>query len=177
MGAGSINGNDITSVLVFESNGTDVKLSFLDTVIPESGPYTLTHTAPFQPVLSLIVGIDLPIAEDPNSKRHLVMFTSQAFINSIGGRIFGQVFTGYGEQNFMNRMLLARAGDATEADFVVNFFNTAGKQAAFSSTTAPSTVEFSAPVIHFEVPEPGTYLYSSGALAGLFLLRRRQNNQ
>ena len=91
LGAGTLNGNNVTSIAVFETDGALVSLDFPFT-IGSSGLHSITHASLFQPTLSLIVGLDLNAPLPGDGKTHVLFFTSDAFAQGANGVLFSQAF-------------------------------------------------------------------------------------
>ena len=163
---GTLNGSNVTNVIILERNGAQTNLdTSASFIISASGTTTLSHDVAFTPTETLILGID---AAPPGGHTHMAFFVDPAFGWSIQGILFSQVFPGVGYSNLRNAILNGSNGDATAQAFLVNFFNGAGAAAAFDSNSAPLFGEFTP---FTPVPEPSTFvLVGLGAVA--FAARR-----
>jgi hypothetical protein len=174
LGSGTLNGNGVTSIAIFEERAGVVNVSFPFTV-PGSGEFVLSHTAQFDPTLSLIVGLDLPSTTggetDGDGKIHLVFFTNDAFAQSAAGIQFSTVFEDTRHSDFINRLQLAEGGDATQVSWLTNFFEGVGHDAAFATGTQSTAIEFSSGTVL--TPEPMSFGFVGLGLAALVAARRR----
>jgi len=171
VGAGAINGNALTNVAIFETNGTLTTIDFGYT-LNAFGQTTLTHDAAFAPTSSLIVGIDLPGAIG-DGKTHVVFFTNTAFAQSANGLLFSVVFPNTHHNDFIARLLAAEGGDTVNQAWLRDFFATGdGAAAAFSPGSATIGVEFTG--AYLLTPEPSTFvlLGLGAALAAARRLKR-----
>jgi hypothetical protein len=177
LGNGTLNGNPVTNLLIFESGEGMVSLDFGFT-IPGSGSTLLTHTVPFQPSTSLIVGLDLPSTTGGDNKTHVLFFTNDAFAQGANGVLFSLAFPTSRHNNFISRLLLAEAGDAAEQAWLTNFFLTGdGAAAAFAYGTQATAIEFTGGVIIGRVPEPQSGALMGAGVLGLLLVGRRRMRQ
>lgn len=172
LGGGTLNGNDLTSVMIMEADGLGgINLDFPFT-IPGSGTSVLTHTAPFLPTSSLIVGLDLPSTTGGDLKTHIVFFTNNAFANSASGNLFSVVFPNTRHNNFIDRLQLAQGGDATQIAWLTNFFVSGdGASAAFATGTSPAAIEFTI-AVPLATPEPRAFALVALGLVGILARRR-----
>lgn len=171
LASGTLNGNSLTSILVMESNGSSINLDFPFT-LPGSGISNLSHTAPFVPTFSLIVGLDLPSTTGGDNKTHLVFFTNDAFAQSAVGIPFSTVFSHTRHNNFISRLLLGEAGDATQIQWLKDFFLGDGLAAAFPTGSNPTAVEFTSGLLL--TPEPVSVGFVGFGLAALIAARRKK---
>ena len=173
LGSGTLNANDLTSVLIMEKTGTGlVNLDFPFTV-SGSGEFVLSHTAPFLPTSSLIVGLDLPSTAAGDDKAHLVFFTNEAFADSSVGVPFSTVFPNTRHSDFINRLLLAEGGDAVQEAWLTSFFLGEGQNAAFATGTQSTAIEFSSGTLL--APEPQSLGIAGVGLAAMIAARRRRS--
>jgi hypothetical protein len=174
LGSGTLNGSSVTSIAIFEERAGVVNVSFPYTV-PGSGEFVLSHTAPFDPTLSLIVGLDLPSTTGgdtgSDNKTHLVFFTNDAFAQSAAGIQFSTVFQDTRHSDFINRLQLAEGGDASQVTWLTNFFEGVGHDAAFATGTQSTAIEFSSGTVL--APEPMSFGFVGIGLAALVVARRR----
>ena len=171
LGAGTLNGNNLTSVLILEAGSGLVNLDFPYTV-PGSGSFVLSHMAPFLPTSSLIVGLDLPSTTGGDDKTHLVLFTNDAFAASSAGVLFSTVFPNTRHSDFINRLLLAEGGDAAQQTWLTSFLLGDGRDAAFAMGTQSTAIEFSTGTVL--TPEPMTLGIVGFGLAAMIAARRRR---
>ena len=74
---GTLHGSNITDIVIFETDGTQVNLAYPFSAA-SMGPSTISHTIAFDPILSLILGIDsAPLGS--GLKDHLVVFMDNSF--------------------------------------------------------------------------------------------------
>lgn len=172
LGAGTLNGNNVTSVMILERSGDLVNLDFPHT-ISGSGVFVLSHAAPFVPTSSLIIGLDLPSTTGGDDKTHLVFFTNNAFALGANGVLFSAAFPHTRHNDFINRLLQAEAGDATQTAWITDFFLTGdGSNAAFATGTQSTAIEFTGGVVL--VPEPQSLGFVGLGLALLAARRFRR---
>jgi hypothetical protein len=171
LGNGTLNGNNVTSLMIFETDGTGaVNLDFPFTVTG-SGTTILSHMVSFVPTTSLIIGLDLASASDP--KTHLVFFTDPDFPAGLDGQLFSAIFPNTRHNDFINRLLAAQAGDAGQIAYLTNFFLTGdGSTAAFDTGITPVAVEFS--VITVLTPEPQSFALLGLGLLGILTVKKRR---
>ncbi len=174
LGSGTLNGNAVTNIAIFETDGTQANLDFPYSVAG-SGQQLLSHLAPFIPTFSLIVGLDLPSLSGGDGKTHIVFFSNDAFAQSAAGIKFSSVFPNTRHNDFISRLLAGEAGDATQQAWLANFFTAGDGAAARFATAGPSTaVEFTNGVIISGVPEPATAGMAALGLAAAFFAARRR---
>jgi hypothetical protein len=172
MGSGTLNGNDLTSLMIMETGSGLVNLDFPYTVAG-AGASVLSHVAPFLPTTSLIVGLDLPSTTGGDNKTHLVFFTNNGFAMGANGVLFSVAFPNTHHNDFISRMLLAEAGDTTQLAWMTNFFLTGdGRAAAFATATQSTAIEFSLGAV--PTPEPVSMGLVGLGLAALWVARRRR---
>jgi hypothetical protein len=169
VGAGTLNGNNITSVAILESGGGQTSLSWLGSALNAVGATTFTHDVAFTPASTLIVGLDL--AGGGNST-HLVFFTNNAFAQQSAGVLFSTVFPNTRHSLFINHLLAAEAGDATEEAWLLAFFGGDGAPAAFASGGPSTGIEFSPGTVM--TPEPSSVVLLGLGLAAAEVVRRRR---
>ena len=170
MGPGGSNKTDVTSIAVFQSNGSQLDLSFIPS-IPGIGTSVVSVNAPFTPTFSLFIGISEPA--DSTGRRHLIAFVNDTFLSTYSGQRFNQIFVGYGERAFYAPLSSAAAGNVDDQNWLKTFYTTQGYKAAFASNTVPVGVQFSIPV-GIIVPEPATYSLAGVALLTLVAARRKR---
>ena len=170
LGQGTLNGNALTNVAIFETNGIQANLDFPFTV-PGTGLQSLSHFAPFIPTFSLIVGLDLPSLTGGDDKTHVVFFTNDAFAHSANGVKFSLAFPQTRHNDFIARLLAGENGDSTQQDWLMNFFTAGDGVAARFDSSGPSTaIEFTSGALL--VPEPATASMVAIGLASLILAAR-----
>jgi hypothetical protein len=168
MGGGGSNKTDVTSIAVFQSNGSQLDLSFVPS-IPGTGSTLLSVLSPFQPSFSLIIGISEPA--DSTGRRHLIAFISESAATNNSGRRFSEIYAGYGERAFQPRLIAAAAGDATEQEWLKTFYTNAGYVSAFATGSVPVAVEYT---LQTTIPEPATYSMAGLAILALVAARRKR---
>ncbi len=171
--AGTLNGNDLTSVMILESGSGMVNLDF-PYVVAGSGVSVLSHEVAFLPTMSLIVGLDLPSTTGGDNKSHVVFFTNDTFATGAFGQKFSVVFPNTHHDDFITRMLAAQSGDATQIAWLTDFFLSGdGLSAAFATSTQPVGIEFSigAPIA---TPEPQTLVLAGMGLLAMVAAGRRR---
>lgn len=173
MSPGTSNGNDITNVFIFESNGAQFSVDH-GFVIRGSGVSRLTHTSPFAPTSTLIAGIGRGIAGVGDGQDHIYMIVNDDFAESIVGTPWSQLFPGSGgvrvrHSEFVDLLTDAGAGDEDALEAVLNFVRVDAAAAWFDSDGPFSVSEFSTPPppVGGSVPAPGTLALLAAALAGL----------
>jgi len=170
LGAGTLNGNNVTSVMILETGPGGTNLDFSYT-LPSSGLATLSHTVSFVPTSSLIVGLDLDTPNPGDGKVHIVMFTNSAFAYGSEGLNFSTVFPNTHHNDFITRLVAAEGGDAGQLAWMTNFFLTGdGAAAAFATGAAPVGVEFT--VSKALTPEPAAISLGLLGLTVLAVARR-----
>ncbi len=176
---GTINGNPITSLYIFETDGVNISVERAPS-LPGLGPSTVTHIVPFRPTASLLIGLDLLAPGVSDEKTHIVMFMDAEFFDNIAGLRFSQAFPAVGgnprltHPDLIAALLGADAGDAASLAILTDFFiNGAGAAAAFDPAGSFRVGEFSF-VTAIDVPEPASALLLGGALAAVALRRRRR---
>jgi len=172
LGSGTLNANDLTSVLILEESSSGVVNLDFSFTIPRSGEFVLSHEAPFQPISSLIVGLDLPSASDGDNKTHLVLFTNNDFAQNSNGVLFSTVFPTTRHSDFISRLQMAEAGDAAQAVWLTNFFLGEGHGAVFGTGTQSTAIEFSTGTLL--TPEPVSCGMVGLGLAGMVFAGRRR---
>jgi hypothetical protein len=168
VGAGTLNGNNVTSVAILEAGSGQTSLSFgysLNAV----GATTITHDVAFAPTSTLIVGLDLSGA---GNSTHLVFFTDNAFAQASAAVLFSSVFPNTRHGQFITHLLAAEAGDATERAWLLAFFGGDGAPAAFASGGSSTAIEFSPGTVL--TPEPGSVVLLGLGLAAAEVTRRRR---
>ena len=169
MGPGGSNKTDVTSIAVFQSNGSQLDLSFIPS-IAGFGTTLISVASPFTPTFSLLIGISEPAG--PSGRRHLIGFVSQSFANDFTGIKFSEAFLGYGERAFSAPLLAASSGDTTQQEWLRTFYTSQGYKAAFTTGSVPLAGEFTTftPLV---VPEPATFSLAGFTLLALFAARRK----
>ena len=168
MGPGGSNKTNVTSIAVFQSNGSQLDLSFIPS-IAGVGTSVVSVAAPFTPSFSLLIGISEP--EDSSGRRHLIGFVSQSFADAYTGVKFSSAFTGYGERAFGAPLIAAANGDTTQQEWLKTFYTSQGYKAAFATGTEPVTGEFTAFTPVAGVPEPATFALAGASLLALLAKR------
>ena len=142
LGGGTLNGNGLTSLAIFETDGNQTKLDF-PFAVPGSGLQSITHISAFLPVSSILVGLDLPSTNIGDNKTHVVFFTNDAFAAAANGILFSTVFPNTHHNDFITRLTAAEQGDASQITWLTHFFLTGDGAPALFATSGPSTaVEF-----------------------------------
>ncbi len=170
MGPGGSNKTDVTSIAVFQSNGSQLDLSFIPS-IPGIGTSVVSVNAPFTPTFSLLIGISEPA--DSTGRRHLIAFVNDTFLDTYAGLRFSGIFVGYGERAFAAPLISAAAGNVDDQNWLKTFYTTQGYKAAFASNTVPVGVEFTPPTALI-IPEPATYSLAGVALLAFAAARRKR---
>jgi hypothetical protein len=175
MSPGTSNGNDITNVFIFESNGAQFSVDH-GFVIPGLGVSRLTHTSPFAPTSALIAGIGRGIPGIGDGKDHIYLIVNNAFADSIVGSLWSEVFPGNDgirvrHNEFIELLTDASAGDAGALDAVLTFATVDAAAGWFDPNGPFAVSEFTLvpPPVGDRIPAPGTLALLATALAGLGL--------
>lgn len=177
---GTTGGAPITNLVVLERLGTQVFVDYFGS-INGTGPVTLTHTAPFSPEYSLLLGIDI-IPSVPNLRgtfEHPIIFMDAQFASStVAGHRYSETFTdpNFGYMDLIDNVVAASAGDQTAEDALIEYFTVGdGTKSAFRTGDAFTIMEFTiGDPIGRSVPEPGSAVLFTGlcALGAMFSRRR-----
>jgi hypothetical protein len=171
VGAGTLNGSNVTSVAILEAGGGQTSLSFLGSTLNAIGATTITHDVAFAPTSTLIVGLDL--ANDVGEINHIVMFVNDEWAHNSEGIKFSVVFPHTRHSEFITKLLAAEANDPVQQAWLRDvFFGGDGAAAAFASDGASMGVEFTGTVLL--TPEPGSIVLLGLGLAAAEVTRRRR---
>jgi hypothetical protein len=168
----TVNGFDLTDVLIIESDGANVSVDYPFT-INATGRTTLSHELSFEPTSALILGIDP--AGAPDWKDHLIMATNDEFAADAMGKLFSQTFSTPRHSHVIG-WLYAADSDPAAVDSLVSFFQNEGAVAAFDPHGDFRVLEWTIVVPIDVIPEPTTAITGLMGLAGagLTALRRRR---
>jgi len=137
--------NPVTDVLILESDGSQVHATIYGSDLPGSGPAVITHSPPFMPSQSLVIGLTQGMDADGNDKAQLVMFLDDDFAAANAGLKFSTVFPGARHSLTIASLQAAVAGDTTElAWFTDTFFTGPAAGAAFATGGSFKVAEFTA---------------------------------
>jgi len=169
--SGSISGNAVTHVAIFEMGGGFMNIDFGFSLNP-TGQTTLTHdVVGFVPTTSLILGLDVP-SPGGDPKTHLFFFTNPEFANAGNGVRFSVMFPNTRYPDVAVNLLAAEGGDAASLTWLQNFFAGDGAAASFAPGGPTTPIEFSVGVV--PTPEPSTMvLFGLGAAMTAALRLRR----
>lgn len=175
---GTLNGHDVTNLVILETDGTNFNASFGYSA-PSNGATTLTHTIEFHPTKALLIGLDLIAVGVGENKTHLIMGMDSNFFAASLGLQFSDVFPAQGtdarvtHSQVISAVLGAEGGNATDLDLLRNFFMTgAGSFAAFDPNGSFTVGEFS--TLHGTVPEPAPWSLMILGFAALGTAMRRR---
>ncbi len=146
---GTSAGNPVTNIMIFEAAAGGSQL-FIDYggssnayTVSGTGLSTLTHTSPFVPEMSLIVGLTQQVA-----KVSLVILMNNSFAAQALGLPYNQSFFATNHSSLINHVLGAGNGVQSDLDWFQNvFWPIDGSRAAFQTGGSYTAMEFTTGIV------------------------------